>query len=263
MKKNVVTKDNKLINASYSLNLVEQRLILLAIANSRLTGNGITSNNYLKIHAHDYISTFGVDRSSTYKSMKENSKRLFKREFSFTNGKFLVLSRWVSSIRYDDDEGIVSLIFSPEIIPFISELEKNFTSYQLSDIANLSSEYAVRLYELLICWKTVGETPIFDIESFRLRLGVDVGEYTTMSNFKARVLDIGIKQINEYSNIFVIAIQHKKGRVISGFSFAFKVLDEKPKRKKITKKQAEGMANVGESYKDLYSRLSKEYLILE
>jgi plasmid replication initiation protein len=58
-------------------------------------------------------------------------------------------------------------------------------------------------------------------------------------------------------------MQHKKGRVISGFSFAFKVSDEKTMRKKITKKQAESMANVGESYKDLYSRLSKKYLIFE
>jgi plasmid replication initiation protein len=109
----------------------------------------------------------------------------------------------------------------------------------------------------------VGETPVFELHDLRQKLGILEEEYPRMFDFKKYVLDIGINQINEHSNISLIAIQHKKGRVISGFSFAFKVIDEKLKRKKITKKQAEKMAKTGESYKELYSRLSKEYLILE
>jgi hypothetical protein len=41
MKKDLVVKDNALINASYSLDLVEQRLILLAIVEARRTGKGL------------------------------------------------------------------------------------------------------------------------------------------------------------------------------------------------------------------------------
>jgi plasmid replication initiation protein len=110
----------------------------------------------------------------------------------------------------------------------------------------------------------VGETPVFALNDLRQKLGILNNEYQVMADFKKRVLGIGINQINEHSNISVIAIQHKQGRVISGFSFVFKVIDEtlRPKRKKITKKQAESMAKAGESYKELYSRLSKEYLIL-
>nr|WP_063455873.1 RepB family plasmid replication initiator protein [Wohlfahrtiimonas chitiniclastica] len=81
-----VVKDNVLINASYNLNLVEQRLILLAIVRSRETGKGITANDYLEIHASDYSDNFKTDRSSTYKSLRDNSKQLFKREFSFIRG---------------------------------------------------------------------------------------------------------------------------------------------------------------------------------
>jgi len=211
-KDDLIVKDTALMNASYNLNLVEQRLILLAISRSRSTGKGITANDYLEIHANDYISTFGADRSSTYKTLKENSRQLFKREFSFSEGSVRVLSRWVSSIRYHDDKATVSLVFAPEIIPFISELEKRFTSYQLDDISQLTSAYAVRLYELIICWKSIKKTPVFDIDSFRARLGVEDGQYTTMSNFKSRVLDLAITQINETTNIFIECHQHKSGR---------------------------------------------------
>ncbi|WP_236163414.1 RepB family plasmid replication initiator protein, partial [Acinetobacter sp. KAM396] len=40
----LVVKDNALIQASYTLDTVEQRLILLAIAEARETGQGITEN---------------------------------------------------------------------------------------------------------------------------------------------------------------------------------------------------------------------------
>lgn len=272
-KDDLIVKDTALMNASYNLNLVEQRLILLAISRSRSTGKGITANDYLEIHANDYISTFGADRSSTYKTLKENSRQLFKREFSFSEGSVRVLSRWVSSIRYHDDKATVSLVFAPEIIPFISELEKRFTSYQLDDISQLTSAYAVRLYELIICWKSIKKTPVFDIDSFRARLGVEDGQYTTMSNFKSRVLDLAITQINETTNIFIECHQHKSGRKITGFSFSFveKKVDrdpntvdwvdqeEKVTRKKITKQQAESMARPGEYWPELLARIGKDY----
>jgi plasmid replication initiation protein len=268
MTKNLVTQHNSLINSQYRLDLIEKRLILLAIAKSKQSQKNITSNDFLEIYAKDYVESFGVESNTSYEVLKVACKQLFSRYFVYQNimpnGKIEhVESRWVSRISYIENEGKVRLIFAPDVIPLINDLYSCFTSYFLADIANMTSQYAIRLYELVISWRSVGETPIFELNDLKQKLGVLEEDYPRMFDFKKRVLDIGINQINEHSNISLIAIQHKKGRVISGFSFAFKVIDEKPKRKKITKKQAEEMANVGESYKDLYSRLSKEYLILE
>ena len=41
----LVVKDNALINASYNLDLTEQRLILLAIVEARESGKGINAND--------------------------------------------------------------------------------------------------------------------------------------------------------------------------------------------------------------------------
>jgi plasmid replication initiation protein len=43
-----------------------------------------------------------------------------------------------------------------------------------------------------------------------------------MCDFKKRVLDPAIKQINEHTDITVKVEQHKTGRSITGFSFKFK-----------------------------------------
>ena len=159
--------------------------------------------------------------------MKDACKDLFARQFSYQEinkrgNVENVLSRWVSEIRYIDDEATVKLIFAPAIVPLITRLEVQFTKYELQQISNLSSAYAVRLYELLIAWRSTGQTPVIELTEFRNKIGILDDEYTRMGNFKDRVLNLAIAQINEHTDITVKYEQHKKGRNISGFSFSFK-----------------------------------------
>ncbi|WP_180172893.1 replication initiation protein RepM [Acinetobacter sp. YH01025] len=225
--RDLVVKDNALINASYNLDLVEQRLILLAIVEARGSGKGINANDPLEVHAESYINQFNVARQTAYQALKDACKDLFARQFSYQEinkrgNVENVLSRWVSEIRYIDDEATVKLIFAPAIVPLITRLEEQFTKYELQQISNLSSAYAVRLYELLIAWRSTGQTPVIELTEFRNKIGVLDDEYTRMGNFKDRVLNLAIAQINEHTDITVKYEQHKKGRNISGFSFSFK-----------------------------------------
>ena len=225
--RDLVVKDNALINASYNLDLVEQRLILLAIVEARESGKGINANNPLEVHAESYINQFNVARQTAYQALKDASKDLFARQFSYQEmnkrGNIEnVLSRWVSEIRYIDAEATVKLIFAPAIVPLITKLEEQFTKYELQQVSNLSSAYAVRLYELLIAWRSTGQTPVIELEEFRKKIGVLDDEYTRMGNFKDRVLHLAIDQVNEFTDITVKYEQHKKGGSIYGFSFSFK-----------------------------------------
>ncbi|MEI1745819.1 replication initiation protein RepM [Acinetobacter baumannii] len=289
MKNDLVVKDNALINASYNLEVTEQRLILLAIIRARETGQGITADSKLEIHAGDYMYRFNVDRHAAYKALKEAASNLFERQFSFkeehkNTGKVgIVRSRWVSSIKYVDDLAVLEVTFTPAVVPLITKLEKHFTSYQLKQVAQLTSKYAIRLYEILIAWREVGKTPVLDITDFRYKLGLEESEYSAMNNFKSRVLEPAIKQINEYTDINAEYAQHKTGRVITGFEFKFKLKDQKKEPKllkesgtidmfpRMTDKQILLFANklayddqfssreaeVGESYENLERRVIK------
>lgn len=231
--RDLVVKDNALINASYSLDLVEQRLILLAIVEARESGRGISATGPLHVHAESYALHFGVARQTAYQALKDACKDLFARQFSYQElspkGRVIThLSRWVSQISYLDDGGTVSLIFAPAIIPLITRLEQHFTSYELEQVSGLSTAYAVRLYELLIAWRSTGKTPVFELADFRQKMGVLESEYGRMHDFKKRVLDPALEQVSTHTDIVVKCEQHKTGRTISGFSFRFK---QKPKPK--------------------------------
>lgn len=224
----LVVKDNALIQASYTLDTVEQRLVLLAIAEARETGQGITENSLLEVHASSYINTFNVEKHTAYTVLREASKSLFDRYVTYhdTNPKTgkdrSFHCRWVDKIGYEKESAIVFLRFTQDIVPLITRLEENFTKYELQQVSKLTSSYAIRLYELLIQWRSSGETPIFDLSIFRQQLGVESHQYKTMSNFKTYVLDFALNQINELTDIKAKYEQHKKGRTITGFSFNFK-----------------------------------------
>ncbi|MCG6604446.1 replication initiation protein RepM [Acinetobacter baumannii] len=237
MKNGLVVKDNALINASYNLELTEQRLIMLAIINARESGQGITADSKLEIHASDYAKLFNVSIDASYKALREAVNNLFNRQFSYTTeykrtGKTgIVRSRWVSRIFYVDDLALLEITFAPDVVPLVTRLEEHFTSYQAKQVAHLTSKYATRLYELLIAWREVGKVPQIEIGEFRNRLGLLDNEYTAMHNFKKRVLEPSIQQINEHTDINVTYEQHKKGRLISGFSFRLKQ-KQQPKTEK-------------------------------
>lgn len=240
MNKQLVTKDNSLIGASYSLGVVEQRLIFLAIIEAREQKTLIEAGGLLRIYAQSYAKQFDVEKHTSYEAMKRAVEGLYEAGFAYTklderSGKIgHYKSRWVDKIGYIDDLGCVELVFASDVIPLITRLEARYTEYELKQVVGLQSEYAIRLYELVIQWRSVGKTNLISLAELREKLGL-VDEYKRIEAFKRRVLDLAVKQINEHTDITVNYEQHKQGRVITGFTFRFKVKKDK---KKIASKTA-------------------------
>lgn len=222
----LVVKSNKLVQALQTLSLSETRLLQLAIVDARETGQGLSTDEPLELNALRYAKAFNVSSDAAYLALIEAEDSLFKRQFTITNDDgSLTKSRWIQDANYRKGEGRILVTLTRVVIEHVTKIdgfEQYFTSYHLRKTSEFKSVYAVRLYELLIQWKSVGKTPIFELNKFRSQLGIGVNEYTRMEAFKRRVLDIATDQINEYSDITVKYEQHKKGRSISGFSFSFK-----------------------------------------
>ena len=234
MDKQLVTKDNSLIGASYSLGVVEQRLIFLAIIEAREQKTLIEAGGLLRIYAHSYAKQFDVEKHTSYEAMKRAVEGLYEAGFAYSkideqSGKIgRYKSRWVDKIGYIDDLGCVELVFASDVIPLITRLEARYTEYELKQVVGLQSEYAIRLYELIIQWRSVGKTNPISLAELREKLGL-VDEYKRIEAFKRRVLDLAVKQINEHTDITVEYEQHKQGRVITGLTFRFKVKNGKKK----------------------------------
>ncbi|MCF9000247.1 replication initiation protein RepM [Acinetobacter nectaris] len=243
MATDLIVKNNALIDASYTLSLVEQRLIGLALVKANNQQQEVTSNTILTIHASEYAQHFNTSQDMAYRSLKEASERLFLRYFSYTlygldfgqDSSFkppkklkssdvatVMKSRWVQKAGYTEALGLLHFQFTDDVVSLISNSKEYFTSYYLSQTVEFTSTYATRLFELLMKWESVGHIPFIEMEKLRGQLGVDKKQYKMTADFKKRVLDIAVEQVNQFSDYTIGYEQHKQGRTITGFSFKFK-----------------------------------------
>ena len=219
-----VVKTNRLNMAIQNLSLAEIRLIQLAIIDARESGKGIDTLTPLAIHASRYSEAFNVSRHAAYDAMTNAEANLFKRYFTFLDevDDLPIKSTWISQVKYDKKNASIEIIFAPAVVKEITRIdgiEQFFSQYALEQIADMTSMYSIRLYELLNQWKTAKKTPVFKLDIFRGQLGIGVNEYKRMSDFKRRVLDLAVNEINEKSDLKVSYEQEKQGAVIVGFKF--------------------------------------------
>lgn len=226
MKKNkteLVVKSNRLNTAIQNLSLAEIRLIQLAIIDSREHNKGLSSDTPLRIDAMRYVEVFDVSKQTAYEALIDAEISLFERRFTFMDERDLkIKSRWISQATYLVGDGAIEIIFAPAVVNEITRIhgiEQFFTKYTLEQTAQLKSLYAVRLYELLIQWREARKTPLFELDTFREQLGLEVEEYKRMSDFKRRVLEASIKEINDKTDIKVCYTQEKQKTKIIGFKF--------------------------------------------
>ena len=109
----LIVKDNSLIDASFNLSLVEQRIMLLAIVTAREV-NKLTPETPIEITAKDYISQYKVSEATAYETIKEAADSLFNRQFSYhdryKDTDAISKARWVNKATYTKKLGLVVLL---------------------------------------------------------------------------------------------------------------------------------------------------------
>lgn len=264
---NLIVKDNALVEASHRLGEVEQRLILLAILKAR---NECTTIEELKgkelmIHADDYVQKFGINRQMSYKALKKAVLGLFEAKWGYKyvnekGNKVVRYERFTQSAQYIEGEGVVSFKFADAIIPMLIELGRRFTSYEVEQVAQLSSQYSMRLYEFFVRHldnKKTGKGWLdISLEELRFRLGLLPTEYDRMDNFKRKILDYSVNEINKNTNLSVSYEQKKQGRVITGFVFTYK--DRTFKKSDVKKTDDKKTNDKKEKLDDIFAGLTNE-----
>jgi plasmid replication initiation protein len=164
--------------------------------------------------------------------------------------------RWIYRKEYVKDEGKITLYFSPEIIPYLSQLSEKFTAYKLKYASQFKSSYSIRLYETLVQWSPTGEREV-KIDWLREIFQVE-DKYKAINDFKKYIIDPAIADINEHSNIWAEYGQCKSGRTVTHFLFQFGLKD-KPQpleRKQLTEEEINRQAKPGETKAAVVARLT-------
>jgi len=221
----LVCKLNTMINASYSLSLTEQRVMLCFISTVD-SQKAINSKNTYGISIEAYAAMFNVTLEHALKEIPTALEKLYTRsihidtnllseEFKLANNitTAQIDIRWIQEKGcFNKGDDRFSIKFSESITPFLSELKGNFTKYNLASISELQSPYAIRFYELLAQHQNMSKSLSISVNDLRAALQIDKNTYTTFGNLNSRVIKPSLASISELTNFRILDIQQIKNR---------------------------------------------------
>lgn len=215
---------NDIIRGKQSMTLQTARLIRLLITQV------VKEDKDLKTYScriSDLANFLNIDSSNLYRNIRDICDGAMKSVVYIGTGnpkQPWEMFHWLSTAKYDG-EGTLTLRLSDELKTYVLELEKWFTQYQLKNILEFNSYYAIRLYEIIKCANGLKggyeDTLEFDLTELREYFDCET-KYKLFADFKRKVIEIAVREINEKSDIWINPIYKKSGRAITSIVFEIK-----------------------------------------
>ena len=238
MSKDLIVKDNKLIEAKYSLSTLQQKVLLQAIAKIEPTD----TKHIYRFSIMDFAENVDLKGSKTiYNQMATICNQLTKLPSFYIkkeNGGITYIN-WVASAEYIPKEAVVEVEFSQKLMPYLIELKQQFTTYYLANIMTLKSSFSIRIFELLKQYEKLGKRKI-ELEELRRLVGtteIDQNgeiikeDYPLYANFKSRVLIPAQKELKQKTDIFFNFKEIKQSKKV--VAIEFEILENTKNKKKI------------------------------
>ena len=205
-RENLVVKDNTLIQKSkFHLTATEQKLVCYVISLIKPTDKALDKYT---ININDFAQLCGISPKNVYAEFRKMIDDLDNKSVWLTMGDKTFKFRWFSEAEYIEKQGKVRLMLNSNMKQYLIDLSHSFTQYELYNILALKSKYSIRLYELFKSY-SYQHTKDFEIEELKEILGAD--NYKVYKDFKRRVLDKAIEEINIYSDLNVEYITKAEG----------------------------------------------------
>ncbi|EIY7154268.1 RepB family plasmid replication initiator protein [Lactococcus lactis] len=291
LSKRKVVEHNSLITSIAKMDKTPLKMFELAV--SCINTEEPPKDHTVYLSKEELFSFFKVsdnDKHSRFKQAVENmQKQAFfkikeKKEhgFEFENIVPIPYVKWTD---YHDE---VTIRFSPEIMPYLINLKKNFTQHALSDISELNSKYSIILYRWLSMnynqyehYSVKGGRRAEQVEAYRnpsisireLREMTDtVNEFKRFYDFEKWILRQPLEEINDHTSFNVTYDKIKKGRSIDSIVFhiekkrkaddnSYKLEDKVYQEDKARKAETEDMLTV-QALKSPYTKLLMEHFLL-
>lgn len=234
---NLVVKHNDLFKVGFSqLNLNEKKLVcaFLSKVNSQKkidskTAFVLTIDEASEIFEVNFKNRSNVDyfKRLAYNLRKKGGKIISDTgswvEFSISQGA-----------EYNKEKQTFTLYFSDFMIPYISNITKNFSSYKFLHVAKMKQNASIDIYENLVFWMGSDSNSlktrekILSIDDLKIYLGIPETKYeNNYSGLKRRVLMPAVEEINKITdfNLEVEELKRhqnpKKSKTITHLKFIF------------------------------------------
>ena len=240
----LITIDNKLVKAGYDLELNEKRILLTFIGNiinkvkrEKLTdedgeivldekGKEVWVKPELEyqetidplqkytITAKEFSDMWRIEVKSVYEIFENIGESFRRKQIKIETEEDKIGFPWLTWSRYNKPGKYFEIRWTPEVIPYISGLKSNFTTYQLVALVGIKSVYTIRLFELAaMLQKMKNKTLKLSLAELKEMLGIST-EYESYGKFKQIVLKPAEKTISERLGRKIRFIEHKENRKV-------------------------------------------------
>lgn len=218
-----VVKSNEIIQkARYDLSIAE--LKSLAYIFSKIKPNDTEIQDYT-FSIKEYCQVCGIDymNGANYIYVKKSIKSLRDKSFWLLdeNGNEILVG-WLSKARINKGSGKITVRLDEDIQKYVIGLFDNYTQYELLSTLPMKSSYSFRIYELLKSYAFTKQH-IFDIDDLKRTLTAE--NYVNFKDFRKKVIEIAVKEINLYTDLEISWEPIKNGNRVVQVRFDIKQRD--------------------------------------
>jgi plasmid replication initiation protein len=243
----LVTVSNTLTKVNWRCSLLEQRILHVLLGSIRNkvthseTGNvfeleKLSEEEVCYINLMDMVLLYDMTLNEVLAELTLQVKPLFSNTIIVPYEGNFIPTRWVTDVMIDTN-ACLHYKWGKAIIPYISELKSNFTTYKLNYLKKLDSVYAIQLY--LYCLSALSKSRRTSTEIIpltdELRVVLGTGDkYKQHSHLRESILEPAIQQINERTNITieVAECRRDKGTIRHGRKIVAVIWNVRWKEKK-------------------------------
>lgn len=216
----LVVKSNDMIQrATNNLTATQQKLVAYAISKIRPDDKEF---QFYEIRVDEFCAAIGKNKNWFYQEFKDIVDDMDSRASLWIETDDVITKfRFFSEIEYLKGKGTIRVLFHSHLKKYLLQLSERFTQYELYNVLALKSKYSFSLFELLKSYSNM-QLKRFDLDELKTLVGADSDAYKNFSNFKNRVLEPAIKEINRYTELNLEYETITKGKKVVAIIFHIK-----------------------------------------
>jgi plasmid replication initiation protein len=225
-KHSIVIKSNSLIDAVYKMPVNSAHLFSIMLRHI-IANNIITDNGQLHtITAAEYGTLLGIDKKNQYRELKIATKFLLSAiiKVPLTKDRYREYSIF-DTAEYAIGHGYTSLAFSRNFLPFIQNLQGDYTRLKLAETLRLKKFASIRIYEKLMQYRQADDSGWWRVEMDELKKFLNIERehiYWSNNHFRIKVFNPAIKEITKQLEWDIKVKNIKAGRTIKELEISFK-----------------------------------------
>lgn len=219
----LVVKANEIIQkARYDLNITELKILAFVISKVKPTDTELQS---YKFSVNEFCKVCGLDETNgwNYQHIKDVLKKLRDKSFWVVdeNGAE-VLVGWLQKARIYKGSGMITVKLDEDMRKYVIGLFSDFTQYELLSTLPMKSAYSFRMYELLKSYAYQKERT-FKVDDLKRMLSAE--HFVNFKDFRRRVLEVAVQEINMYTDLEVSWEPETFGRKVIEVTFEIRQRD--------------------------------------